>query len=78
METRNTVTMFIASTPNRAKPRSTSIASIRSDGLTGFGGASLAVGPVCEPMLLPVIAGFPSPFAVESFERRFPRRQTPN
>jgi hypothetical protein len=37
------VTMFMASTPNRAKPRSTSIASIRSDGLIGLGGASLAV-----------------------------------
>src|SRR5471032_1824675 len=35
IETRNTVTMFMASTPNKAMPRSTSMASIRSDGPTG-------------------------------------------
>jgi hypothetical protein len=75
METRNMVTMFMASTPNRAKPRSTSIASIRSDGLTGFGGALLAVEPVHKPILTLVIAGI-SPFAMESFERRVVPRQT--
>ncbi|KRP99947.1 hypothetical protein AOQ72_12390 [Bradyrhizobium yuanmingense] len=60
METRNMVTMFMASTPNRAKPRSTSIASSRSDGFTGFPGASLA-GGVRETMLAPVCKIVPFP-----------------
>ena len=66
IETRNMVTIFIARTPNRAKPRSTSKASIRSDGLIGFGGASLAVDAVRGPMLPLVTADF-LPFEMERF-----------
>ena len=40
IETRNSVTTFIATTPSRAIPRNTSMASIRSVGLIGRGDAA--------------------------------------
>jgi hypothetical protein len=40
IETRNMVTTFIATTPSKARPRNTSMASIRSVGLIGRGDAA--------------------------------------
>jgi uncharacterized protein len=40
IETRNSVTTLIATPPSKARPRSTSMASIRSAGLIGRGGAA--------------------------------------
>jgi hypothetical protein len=40
IETRNMVTTFIATTPSKARPRNTSMASIRSAGPIGRGGVA--------------------------------------